>query len=87
MIPHGVEIFMAIQPIDLRWGFDRLAGLVGDALGRDARGGALFECCGHGGHFRGSARFPDARAAPAFIHRVSKLFVIPDEPKCSATLS
>lgn len=42
MIPHGVEIFMAIQPIDLRWGFDRLAGLVGHALGRDARSGALF---------------------------------------------
>ena len=42
MIPHGVEIFMAIQPIDLRWGFDRLAGLVRDALGRDARSGALF---------------------------------------------
>ena len=42
MIPHGVEIFMALQPIDLRWGFDRLAGLVGDALGRDARSGALF---------------------------------------------
>ena len=28
MIPHGVEIFMALQPIDLRWGFDRLAGVV-----------------------------------------------------------
>jgi transposase len=42
MIPHGVEIFMAIQPIDLRWGFDRLAGLVGAHLERDARSGALF---------------------------------------------
>ncbi|MBX3155294.1 MAG: IS66 family insertion sequence element accessory protein TnpB [Deltaproteobacteria bacterium] len=42
MIPHGVEIFMALQPIDLRWGFDRLAGVVGDALGHDARSGALF---------------------------------------------
>jgi len=42
VIPHGVEIFMALQPIDLRWGFDRLAGVVGDALARDARSGALF---------------------------------------------
>jgi transposase len=42
VIPHGVEIFMAIQPIDLRWGFDRLAGLVGAHLERDARSGALF---------------------------------------------
>lgn len=42
MIPHGVEIFMGIDPIDLRWGFDRLAGLVGERLGREARSGALF---------------------------------------------
>jgi transposase len=42
MIPHGVEIFLGLDPIDLRWGFDRLAGLVGDRLNRDARSGALF---------------------------------------------
>src|SRR5436309_12542449 len=33
---------MGLDPIDLRWGFDRLAGLVGDRLGREARSGALF---------------------------------------------
>jgi len=43
MIPSGVEIFVGLEPIDLRWGFDRLAGLVQDRLGRVARGsGALF---------------------------------------------
>lgn len=42
MIPSGVEIFVALEPIDLRWGFDRLAGLVESRLGRVARGGALF---------------------------------------------
>jgi transposase len=42
MIPHGVEIFMGLDPIDLRWGFDRLAGIVGERLTRDARSGALF---------------------------------------------
>ena len=42
MIPHGVEIFLGLDPIDLRWGFDRLAGLVGERLSRDARSGALF---------------------------------------------
>jgi hypothetical protein len=26
MIPAGVEIFVALSPIDLRYGFDRLAG-------------------------------------------------------------
>lgn len=42
MIPHGVEIFVGLEPIDLRWGFDRLAGLVGERIGLDARSGALF---------------------------------------------
>jgi transposase len=42
MIPRGVEIFVALDPIDLRWGFDRLCGVVGERLGRQARSGALF---------------------------------------------
>lgn len=42
MIPAGVEVYLAVQPIDLRWGFDRLAGLVAGHLGRDARSGALY---------------------------------------------
>jgi transposase len=42
VIPHGVEVFVGLDPIDLRWGFDRLAGLTADRIGRDARSGALF---------------------------------------------
>lgn len=42
MIPHGVEIFVGLEPIDLRWSFDRLAGVVGERIGREARSGALF---------------------------------------------
>lgn len=42
MIPSGVEIYIGLAPIDLRWGFDRLAGLVQDQIGRSARSGALF---------------------------------------------
>lgn len=42
MIPHGVEIFMGVEPIDLRWGFDRLSGIAVERIGRDARSGALF---------------------------------------------
>ena len=42
MIPHGVEVFIGIEPIDLRWGFDRLAGMAAERIGRDARSGALF---------------------------------------------
>jgi transposase len=42
MIPHGVEIFVAVAPIDMRWSFDRLACLVEGQLGRGARSRALF---------------------------------------------
>jgi transposase len=42
MIPHGVEIFVGMEPIDLRWSFDRLVGIVADRMGRDGRGGAMF---------------------------------------------
>jgi transposase len=42
MIPHGVEIFVGLEPIDLRWSFDRLAGAVAERIGREARSGALF---------------------------------------------
>jgi transposase len=42
MIPHGVEVFLGVESIDLRWGFDRLAGVVTERVGRSARSGALF---------------------------------------------
>src|SRR5687768_7556083 len=42
MIPVGVEIFVALEPIDLRLSFDRLAGLVEERIGTRARSGALF---------------------------------------------
>jgi len=42
MIPQGVQIYVGLEPIDLRWGFDRLAGAVTEKIGRDANGGALF---------------------------------------------
>jgi len=37
-----MEVYVALDPIDLRWGFDRLAGVVTERLGRGARSGALF---------------------------------------------
>ena len=42
MIPSGVEIFVALEPIDLRWGFERLSGIAFERIGREARCGALF---------------------------------------------
>lgn len=42
MIPSGTEIFLALELIDLRCGFNRLAGIAREALGYDPRSGALF---------------------------------------------
>ena len=42
MIPSGVDVFVALEPIDMRYSFDRLAGLAKEQVGYDARGGALF---------------------------------------------
>lgn len=42
MIPAGVQVFVALAPVDLRYGFDRLAGLVRERMGYEARSGALF---------------------------------------------
>ncbi len=42
MIPLGVEIFVARKTIDLHSSFDRLSGIVREAIGRDPRGRAMF---------------------------------------------
>jgi transposase len=42
VIPPGVQVFLALQAVDMRWSFDRLAGIARESLGRDARSGALF---------------------------------------------
>lgn len=42
MIPSGVEIYLALEPIDMRLSFDRLSGLAKEQIGYDARSGALF---------------------------------------------
>ena len=42
MIPSGVEIYIALEPINMRLSFDRLSGLAKEQIGYDARSGALF---------------------------------------------
>jgi len=42
MIPTGVQIFLALEPVDMRWSFERLSGAAYEAIGYDARSGALF---------------------------------------------
>lgn len=42
MIPSGVQIYVALAPVDMRYSFDRLAGIAQEQVGYDARSGALF---------------------------------------------
>jgi transposase len=38
----SVRVFLAVEPIDMRKGFEGLSGLVGERLGEDVKSGALF---------------------------------------------
>jgi len=42
VIPQGVEIYVAIEPVDMRLGFERLGGLVRERMRREPRSKALF---------------------------------------------
>jgi transposase len=42
MIPQGVQVFVALEPVDMRYSFDRLSGLAKEQVGYDSRSGALF---------------------------------------------
>lgn len=42
MIPQGVEIFMSVEPVDMRLGFERLGALVRVRMRRETRSKALF---------------------------------------------
>jgi len=42
MIPQGVQVFVALEPVDLRCSFERLSGVAKEQIGYDARGGSLF---------------------------------------------
>jgi transposase len=42
VIPQGVEIFVAVEPVDMRFGFERLGGLVRERMAREPRSKALF---------------------------------------------
>jgi transposase len=42
VIPQGVQVFVALDPVDMRSSFDRLSGIAQEQIGYEARGGALF---------------------------------------------
>ena len=42
MIPQGLEIFVALDPVDMRLGFERLGAIVRERMKRELRTKALF---------------------------------------------
>ena len=80
MIPSGVEIYIALEPIDRRLSFDRLSGLAKEHIGYDARSGALFVFFGR----RKDALkvlFFDGSGMVIFYKRLDRgRFQIPDAP-------
>jgi transposase len=42
MIPQGVQVFVALEPVNLNCSFERLAGFARERIGYEARSGALF---------------------------------------------
>jgi len=78
MIPAGVQVFVALDPVDMRYGFERLAGLVRERMGYEPRSGALFV-------FIGKRRqvvkilFTDATGACLFYKRLDRgTFALPE---------
>jgi transposase len=84
MIPSGVEIYVALEPVDMRLSFDRLSGLAKEQVGYEARSGALFI-------FFGKRRdalkvlFFDGSGMAIFYKRLDRgTFAIPEAPSRTA---
>jgi transposase len=78
VIPAGVQVFVALDPVDMRYGYERLSGLVRERLGYEPRGGALFV-------FLGKRRetvkivFADATGMCLFYKRLDRgTFALPE---------
>jgi transposase len=85
MIPAGVQVFLALEPVDMRYGFERLAGLARERMGYEARSGALFVFVGRR---RETAKilFFDGTGLCLFYKRLDRgRFQLPDAPAADAT--
>ena len=84
MIPSGVEIYVALEPVDMRLSFDRLSGLAQEQIGYDARCGALFIFFGRR---RDALKilFFDGSGMAIFYKRLDRgVYQIPEAPSATA---
>jgi transposase len=50
MIAHGIPIYVALEPVDMRFGYERLGGFVREKMQAEPRSRALFVFVGKRGH-------------------------------------
>ena len=50
MIGQGLPVYVALEPVDMRMGYDRLGGLVRERMQAEPRSKALFVFVGKRGH-------------------------------------
>ncbi|MGD0678896.1 MAG: IS66 family insertion sequence element accessory protein TnpB [Polyangiaceae bacterium] len=80
MTPAGVQVFVALEPVDMRCGFERLSAMVRERLGYEPRSGALFVFVGRG-HQLVKILFADATGICVFAKRLDKgVFSLPASP-------
>ena len=85
MIPAGVEVFVALEPVDMRLGFERLSGMVRERMGYEPRSGALFVFVGRRRQLV-KILFTDATGTCVFAKRLDTgLFSLPASPAADAS--
>jgi len=85
MIPAGVQVFVALEPVDMRFGIERLSGMVRERMGYEARSGALFVFLGRRRHLV-KILFADATGICIFAKRLdSGVFSLPAATAADAT--
>ena len=50
VIPYGVPVYVALEPVDMRFGYERLGGIVRERMQAEPRSRALFVFVGKRGH-------------------------------------
>lgn len=85
MLPAGVQVFVALEPVDMRYGFERLSGMVRERMGYEPRSGALFVFVGRRRQLV-KIVFADATGICVFAKRLdSGVSSLPARPSADAT--
>lgn len=85
MIPSGVQVFVALEPVDMRYGFERLSGMVRERMGYEPQCGALFVFVGRRKQTV-KILFTDATGRCVFAKRLDQgVFSLPAAPAPGAS--